>query len=108
MAECFPDSLVDAPSTELKQVWTRLAPMASERRRGGVCRADRCGVLRRHNSCSSLPHSLSRLPLTLSSSPQDADMLACHNYWHWALYLIEKVKMSGDMVFHLPQHCFVE
>lgn len=23
--------------------------------------------------------------------PQDSDMLACHNYWHWALYLIEKV-----------------
>ncbi|XP_037701788.1 tetratricopeptide repeat protein 38 isoform X1 [Choloepus didactylus] len=21
---------------------------------------------------------------------KDADMLACHNYWHWALYLIEK------------------
>lgn len=19
-------------------------------------------------------------------------MLACHNYWHWALYLIEKVR----------------
>ncbi|XP_042638866.1 tetratricopeptide repeat protein 38 [Orycteropus afer afer] len=22
--------------------------------------------------------------------PQDSDMLACHNYWHWALYLIEE------------------
>uniref|UniRef100_A0A2K5USH8 Tetratricopeptide repeat domain 38 n=1 Tax=Macaca fascicularis TaxID=9541 RepID=A0A2K5USH8_MACFA len=21
---------------------------------------------------------------------EDSDMLACHNYWHWALYLIEK------------------
>nr|XP_015847110.1 tetratricopeptide repeat protein 38-like [Peromyscus maniculatus bairdii] len=21
---------------------------------------------------------------------KDSDMLACHNYWHWALYLIEK------------------
>ncbi|KAJ8791808.1 hypothetical protein J1605_020530 [Eschrichtius robustus] len=23
---------------------------------------------------------------------KDSDMLACHNYWHWALYLIEKVR----------------
>lgn len=23
--------------------------------------------------------------------PQNSDMLACHNYWHWALYFIEKV-----------------
>ena len=22
---------------------------------------------------------------------QGCDMLACHNYWHWALYYIEKV-----------------
>uniref|UniRef100_A0A8C5RVZ2 Tetratricopeptide repeat protein 38 n=1 Tax=Laticauda laticaudata TaxID=8630 RepID=A0A8C5RVZ2_LATLA len=22
---------------------------------------------------------------------KDSDMLACHNYWHWALYFIEKV-----------------
>ena len=27
----------------------------------------------------------------LSFFLQDSDMLACHNYWHWALYLIEKV-----------------
>lgn len=30
--------------------------------------------------------------LTLLFSPQGSDMLACHNYWHWALYLIEKVR----------------
>ena len=30
--------------------------------------------------------------LTLLFFPQDSDMLACHNYWHWALYLIEKVR----------------
>uniref|UniRef100_A0A8P0S6U0 Tetratricopeptide repeat protein 38 n=1 Tax=Canis lupus familiaris TaxID=9615 RepID=A0A8P0S6U0_CANLF len=37
---------------------------------------------------------------------KDSDMLACHNYWHWALYLIEKVrrpvlpslKASGTML----------
>lgn len=26
---------------------------------------------------------------------QGSDMLACHNYWHWALYLIEKVRWPG-------------
>ena len=30
--------------------------------------------------------------LILLFFPQDSDMLACHNYWHWALYLIEKVR----------------
>uniref|UniRef100_F7ARB6 Tetratricopeptide repeat protein 38 n=1 Tax=Equus caballus TaxID=9796 RepID=F7ARB6_HORSE len=25
---------------------------------------------------------------------KDSDMLACHNYWHWALYLIEKILPS--------------
>jgi len=27
-------------------------------------------------------------------------MLACHNYWHWALYHIEKVNMTvHDLVY---------
>uniref|UniRef100_A0A8I3X3C9 Tetratricopeptide repeat protein 38 n=1 Tax=Callithrix jacchus TaxID=9483 RepID=A0A8I3X3C9_CALJA len=26
---------------------------------------------------------------------KDSDMLACHNYWHWALYLIEKVRRAS-------------
>ncbi|XP_060044784.1 tetratricopeptide repeat protein 38 isoform X2 [Erinaceus europaeus] len=33
---------------------------------------------------------------------KDSDMLACHNYWHWALYLIEKIlpslQSSGAML----------
>nr|KAF6498388.1 tetratricopeptide repeat domain 38 [Rousettus aegyptiacus] len=33
---------------------------------------------------------------------KDSDMLACHNYWHWALYLIEKIfpslRTSGAML----------
>uniref|UniRef100_A0A671ELI3 Tetratricopeptide repeat protein 38 n=1 Tax=Rhinolophus ferrumequinum TaxID=59479 RepID=A0A671ELI3_RHIFE len=33
---------------------------------------------------------------------KDSDMLACHNYWHWALYLIEKIlpslRASGAML----------
>ncbi|XP_045408739.1 tetratricopeptide repeat protein 38 isoform X5 [Lemur catta] len=28
---------------------------------------------------------------------KDSDMLACHNYWHWALYLIEKVVITGTL-----------
>lgn len=31
--------------------------------------------------------------------PQDADMLACHNYWHWALYLIEKVRWLAVLYY---------
>ncbi|XP_031993863.1 tetratricopeptide repeat protein 38 [Hylobates moloch] len=29
---------------------------------------------------------------------KDSDMLACHNYWHWALYLIEKVRLVTPLV----------
>uniref|UniRef100_A0A8D0N870 Tetratricopeptide repeat protein 38 n=1 Tax=Sus scrofa TaxID=9823 RepID=A0A8D0N870_PIG len=33
---------------------------------------------------------------------KESDMLACHNYWHWALYLIEKIlpslRASGAML----------
>lgn len=30
---------------------------------------------------------------------QDSDMLACHNYWHWALYLIEKVRRPAVLSY---------
>lgn len=28
------------------------------------------------------------------------DMLACHNYWHWALYHMEKVKIQQKRQTH--------
>lgn len=34
------------------------------------------------------------------------DMLACHNYWHWALYNIEKVK-GGNIVTSRTQVTFI-
>nr|XP_035129007.2 tetratricopeptide repeat protein 38 isoform X1 [Callithrix jacchus] len=30
---------------------------------------------------------------------KDSDMLACHNYWHWALYLIEKSLIRRTVFF---------
>ncbi|XP_032117373.1 tetratricopeptide repeat protein 38 isoform X1 [Sapajus apella] len=30
---------------------------------------------------------------------KDSDMLACHNYWHWALYLIEKSLIRRTLFF---------
>uniref|UniRef100_A0A8C0K8J4 Tetratricopeptide repeat protein 38 n=1 Tax=Canis lupus dingo TaxID=286419 RepID=A0A8C0K8J4_CANLU len=30
---------------------------------------------------------------------KDSDMLACHNYWHWALYLIEKVRRPAVLSY---------
>lgn len=29
-------------------------------------------------------------------------MLACHNYWHWALYLIEKVRWAALILSRRP------
>lgn len=29
-------------------------------------------------------------------------MLACHNYWHWALYLIEKVRRHPGSLLLCP------
>lgn len=37
--------------------------------------------------------------LMLLFFPQDSDMLACHNYWHWALYLIEKVRGPAVLTY---------
>uniref|UniRef100_A0A8C6QEW9 Tetratricopeptide repeat protein 38 n=1 Tax=Nannospalax galili TaxID=1026970 RepID=A0A8C6QEW9_NANGA len=34
---------------------------------------------------------------------KDSDMLACHNYWHWALYLIEKVRCHLFRLSHPVQ-----
>ncbi|CAK6444029.1 unnamed protein product [Pipistrellus nathusii] len=31
---------------------------------------------------------------------KDADMLACHNYWHWALYLIEKGEYEAALTIY--------
>ncbi|XP_075408764.1 tetratricopeptide repeat protein 38 [Tenrec ecaudatus] len=31
---------------------------------------------------------------------KDADMLACHNYWHWALYLIEKGEHEAALTIY--------
>lgn len=45
------------------------------------------------------PHRLSDFSLILSFFPQDCDMLACHNYWHWALYLIEKVRWPAVLSY---------
>ncbi|KAK2173083.1 hypothetical protein NP493_898g00007 [Ridgeia piscesae] len=46
----------------------------------------------------------------LSSTVQDWEpcgMLACHNFWHWAVYHIEKVGQLADMVrFKFMQQCF--
>lgn len=50
-------------------------------------------ALAQNSSCfPPPPNRLSDFSLILSFFPQDSDMLACHNYWHWALYLIEKVR----------------
>ncbi|XP_074128195.1 tetratricopeptide repeat protein 38 isoform X1 [Sminthopsis crassicaudata] len=40
-----------------------------------------------------------------SSEPhwKDRDMLACHNYWHWALYLIEKGEHEAALTIY-DQH----
>ncbi|XP_046285411.1 tetratricopeptide repeat protein 38 isoform X2 [Marmota monax] len=34
---------------------------------------------------------------------EDSDMLACHNYWHWALYLIEKGEYEAALTIY-DQH----
>lgn len=31
---------------------------------------------------------------------KDSDMLACHNYWHWALYLIEKGEYEAALTVY--------
>ncbi|XP_053440852.1 tetratricopeptide repeat protein 38 isoform X2 [Nycticebus coucang] len=31
---------------------------------------------------------------------KDSDMLACHNYWHWALYLIEKGEYEAVLTIY--------
>ncbi|XP_072452692.1 tetratricopeptide repeat protein 38 isoform X6 [Notamacropus eugenii] len=31
---------------------------------------------------------------------EDCDMLACHNYWHWALYLIEKGEHEAALTIY--------
>ncbi|XP_036862664.2 tetratricopeptide repeat protein 38 isoform X3 [Manis javanica] len=31
---------------------------------------------------------------------KDSDMLACHNYWHWALYLIEKGEYEAALTLY--------
>uniref|UniRef100_A0A8P0P9X7 Tetratricopeptide repeat domain 38 n=1 Tax=Canis lupus familiaris TaxID=9615 RepID=A0A8P0P9X7_CANLF len=31
---------------------------------------------------------------------EDSDMLACHNYWHWALYLIEKGEYEAALTIY--------
>ncbi|KAM5333436.1 tetratricopeptide repeat protein 38 isoform 1-T1 [Glossophaga mutica] len=31
---------------------------------------------------------------------KDSDMLACHNYWHWALYLIEKGEYEAALTIY--------
>lgn len=33
-------------------------------------------------------------------------MLACHNYWHWALYYIEKVQDIFKHVLYDPDKAF--
>lgn len=38
------------------------------------------------------PGNISNLPFVISEF-QTSDMLASHNYWHWALYFIEKVQI---------------
>lgn len=45
------------------------------------------------------PHRRSDFSLILLFFPQDSDMLACHNYWHWALYLIEKVRRPAVLSY---------
>ncbi|XP_074083380.1 tetratricopeptide repeat protein 38 [Macrotis lagotis] len=37
------------------------------------------------------------------SNWKDSDMLACHNYWHWALYLIEKGEHEAALTIY-DQH----
>ncbi|XP_051818809.1 tetratricopeptide repeat protein 38 isoform X2 [Antechinus flavipes] len=37
------------------------------------------------------------------SNWKDRDMLACHNYWHWALYLIEKGEHEAALTIY-DQH----
>lgn len=60
---------------------------------GSVSHTDRCEVLHGHETTSVLFFpAVCQFSLILSFLPQDSDMLACHNYWHWALYLIEKVR----------------
>ncbi|XP_072452688.1 tetratricopeptide repeat protein 38 isoform X2 [Notamacropus eugenii] len=34
------------------------------------------------------------------SNWKDCDMLACHNYWHWALYLIEKGEHEAALTIY--------
>ncbi|XP_044939621.1 tetratricopeptide repeat protein 38 isoform X1 [Mustela putorius furo] len=36
---------------------------------------------------------------------KDSDMLACHNYWHWALYLIEKGEYEAALTIY-DNHVF--
>lgn len=40
---------------------------------------------------------------------KECDMLACHNYWHYALYFIEKGEYESALTVydkHLAPHCF--
>ncbi|XP_043824617.1 tetratricopeptide repeat protein 38 isoform X2 [Dromiciops gliroides] len=37
---------------------------------------------------------------TSESDWKDRDMLACHNYWHWALYLIEKGEYEAALTIY--------
>ncbi|KAM9292903.1 tetratricopeptide repeat protein 38 isoform 2-T2 [Morus bassanus] len=39
---------------------------------------------------------------------EDSDMLACHNYWHWALYFIEKGEYEAALTIydnHIAPQC---
>ncbi|XP_042325586.1 tetratricopeptide repeat protein 38, partial [Sceloporus undulatus] len=35
---------------------------------------------------------------------KDSDMLSCHNYWHWALYFIEKGDYEAALTIYDTQH----
>lgn len=59
----------------------------------GICaRARRPSVAQKRRARTGLSGCPADASLILSFLLQDSDMLACHNYWHWALYLIEKVR----------------
>lgn len=79
--------------------------------RGSVSHTPRCGLRKTHIVPSPSGRPLFLIP---SSFPQGSDMLACHNYWHWALYLIEKVSWlahpvstSGGRAVFCPSPSFV-
>ncbi|KAM4747280.1 tetratricopeptide repeat protein 38 isoform 2-T2 [Rhinophrynus dorsalis] len=61
-----------------------------------------------HEMKADLQNGLSFMEKT-EGNWKDSDMLACHVYWHWALYFIEKGEYEAALTLydkHIGPHCF--